>query len=177
MIEISGIGGNKKTFDRIARMKKSMTLGLKRGALLSGKDIRHEIRRKMAAPKHGNTYILQDIWTGRSVRHIASALGEAPARFSGSLKQSVNYIAGAGDLVVGAGTDNGGVGIVYDAGYPGRSGDKIDLSGQIGFGGIVDYALKLETVMGRFYLKVTILEPQKNTFNYLGKSFLRELSK
>ena len=171
MLKFSGMPGNRKVFDQISKIPQSMAKGLKRGGLLAGKDIRHEIRRKLAAPKHGRIYILNDIWTGRPLRHRASAPGEAPARFSGSLKASVNYIARVDELIIGAGTGGKDVGIVYDAGYP----SIVDLSGQIGFGRIVDYAAKLELRMNRPYLRVTVLDRQKNTYNYLGRSFLREL--
>jgi hypothetical protein len=171
MLAIIGKPGNAKTFERIARIPADMARGLKRGSLSAGKSVQKEIRRRMEAPKHGNIYILRDIWTGRPLRHRASAPGEAPARFSGSLKASVNYIGRSDQLIIGAGTSGNDAGLVHDAGYP----SIVDLGGQIGFGRVVDYAEELETIKNRPYLRVSVMDQQRNILTYLFEAGAREL--
>ena len=173
MLKIFGIPDNKKTFERIARMPQAISRGLKRGSLLAGKHTQHVIRKELARIKSGEPILIFDFWTDRMIWHKPSVKGEAPARISGSLKQSVNYVARSDQLIIGAGTDVGGgeVQTIYDAGYP----NQVDLGGQIGFGRVVDYAKPLETLKRRPYLRTNVKGEQKVIWNYLCRMPFREL--
>ena len=174
MLRVSGLPGNQKVFRQIAGLPESMNRGLKKANFLIGKKIQSDIRADMASKKHGRIYFLVEFWTGGSIiKHTASAVGEAPARLTGSLKASVNYIPSSAKLEIGAGNTGGGVPIVKDAGYPGQ----VDLGGQIGFGRTVDYARSLELKRGRPYLKKNIDLNSKNTENYYYSEIGRELKK
>lgn len=166
MFKVTGAPGNAKVFRQIANIPQSMGRGLKKGGILAGKKIQTDIRADMAKKKSGRIYFLREFWLGQGfIKHRASAPGEAPARLTGSLKASVNYVPSATDMVVGAGTTGGGV--------PGQ----IDLGGQIGFGRVVDYARKLELGMNRPYLKKNIDLNHRNTQNYYIRETRRELNK
>jgi hypothetical protein len=172
MFRITGRPGNQKVFRQIADIPRSVRRGIKRGGLLAGRSARDEIRRRIEAPKHGRIYHLTAYWAPyKTIRHQASAPGEAPARFSGSLKASVNYLARTDQLVIGAGHTGGAVGLVSDAGH----GGQLDLNGQIGFGRPVDYARKLETTMNRPYLGVSIQKKQGVMRNYYADRIWKEL--
>jgi hypothetical protein len=174
MFKVTGAPGNAQVFRQIARLPESMRRGLKKANLLIGPAIQKTIRRKMEAKKSGRVYSLVEFWAGnRIIRHRASAPGEAPARLSGSLKASVGYVASMDQLIIGAGNTNGEVGLVKQSGYPGQ----VDLGGQIGFGRTVDYAARLELIMNRPYLKVSINENRRNTENYYYRETERELKR
>jgi hypothetical protein len=171
MLKVSGLPGNRKVFKQIARLPESMNRGLKKANFLIGKKIQSDIRADMEKPKSGRLYFLSEFWLGGGlVRHRASAVGEAPAKFSGSLQASVNYVPSSSELVIGAGNTGGGVPTVSSPRY-------VDLGGQIGFGRTVDYAKKLETVKRRPYLKKNIDLNRKNTENYYYSETGRELKK
>jgi hypothetical protein len=174
MFKVTGAKGNARVFRQIANIPRSMGRGLKNGNIMAGKKIQKDIRADMEKPKSGRVYMLREFWLGRgTIRHRASAPGEAPARLTGSLKASVNYIPSMTEMVIGAGTTGGGVPIVKDPGYPGQ----VDLGGQIGFGRVVDYARSLELRRRRPYLKKNIAANYGNTKNYYIRETGRELSK
>ena len=166
MIRIRGADGNQRVFRQIKRIPESFAKGIRRANMIIGKTIQTEARRTINEdPKTGKLYIREDIWSGRMVMHRASAFGESPARFSGSLAASIGYSPSTGRLIVGAGTTGRDVQAFGAA------------AGQIGFGQIVDYASKLELRMNRPYLKPSIAKKQKDTENYYLREIGRELSK
>lgn len=168
MIRIRGAKGNERVFRQIRRIPESFQRGIKRSNMVIGKIIQTEARRTIRDdPKSGRLYILKDLWSGRDILHRASAPGQSPARFSGSLMASIGYTPSSSRLIIGAGTGGKDVKIVTDTNY----------SGQIGFGRIVDYARKLETVMNRPYLKTSIIKKRKDTENYYTREIGRELNK
>jgi hypothetical protein len=170
---IKGVPGNQKVFRQIRNIPTSINRGIMSANKLIGLAVTSEAKRTMLNdPKTGKQYFLQDFWTRTWFLHKASAIGESPAKFSGSLIASLGYVANSSRLTIGAGTVDGNVPIVRELSALG----KARMPGQIGFGRVVDYASSLE-LGGRPYLKPSIKKEQKNTENYYRQLISRELIK
>jgi len=101
MIKISSLSSNKKVELNIQNIDKSCAKGIRAAMYEIGKDLRKSAQKAiLKKPKHGRFYLLNK--NGRLVRHRASAPGEAPANFTGSLKRSVDYkLSGSSRLEFG----------------------------------------------------------------------------
>jgi len=169
MFRITGRPANQKVFRQIANIPRNIEVGIRSANTLIGRQVQKDIRADMRRPKHGKRYVLREFWRGeKDVVHRASAPGEAPAVFTGSLSASVNYVASSSQLVIGAGNEGGSVPMVKRVRY-------IDLGGQVGFGRTVNYALKLETVMRRFYLRKNVMFNYRNINNYYSRQIARKM--
>lgn len=66
--------------------------GVRKGFYYLGKDLVVETKRLInKKPKTGRTYMIRKVIGGRLVRHIASAPGEAPARITSALFNSIDF--------------------------------------------------------------------------------------
>jgi hypothetical protein len=83
---------NRKAEIQIKNIIRYSKTGIRRGFYYLGKDFVSEskklIRKK---PKTGRTYKIRKVIGGRLVRHVASAPGEAPARITGALLNSLDF--------------------------------------------------------------------------------------
>lgn len=95
---------NQKAIVQIKRIGLLSKTGVRRGFYYLGKDLVAEskklIRKK---PKTGRTYFIRKVIGGRLVRHVASAPGEAPARITGALLNSLDFdVIGADRMEFGS---------------------------------------------------------------------------
>lgn len=99
MIKIIGQNTNEKVILNIKNISKATAKGIRSAMFEIGKDLRRTAKKSiLAKPKHGRVYNLRK--NGRLVRHRASAPGEAPAEFTGSLRRAIDFDVIGSDKVV-----------------------------------------------------------------------------
>lgn len=103
MFDINLSSQSKRVVFSINHLSRLTKNGMNRALFEIGKDLVASARKDiLKKPKHGRVYLLR--LRGRRVRHRASAPGEAPANFTGALKNSIKAKQhGSNELVFGAG--------------------------------------------------------------------------
>jgi len=101
MLEITEAPNNDKVICQIKNLPKLPTRALRKAFYYIGKDLVKDANKLiMAKPKHGKLYLLRR--NGLTRLHRASAPGEAPANFTGSLRQSIDFdVVGADRMQFG----------------------------------------------------------------------------
>lgn len=89
---------------QLQNLKQINQTGIRQGYWFLGKDLVKVARDSISAkPKSGKTYLINR--NGRTIKHVASAPGEAPARLFGPLQKSINFIVnGWKQMIFGANT-------------------------------------------------------------------------
>jgi len=103
-IQLIADPANKKATVSIKMMTPFTKTGVRKGFYYLGKDLVAEskklIRKK---PKTGRTYYIRKVIGGSLVKHVASAPGEAPARITGALLNSLDFdVIGADRMEFGS---------------------------------------------------------------------------
>lgn len=163
MMKITEGKDNKKNIADFKTHNEKVTSGIRKGLFEVGKQlVKHAKADIMKKPKSGKTYYLRKVVgnknskflsVGKLQKHIASAPGEAPANFTGNLKNSVNFkVRGWKQLEFGANAKSPENGAPYSR--------FLELG---------------EGMAARPYLLPAITEEQKNVKTILIKSIRREL--
>ena len=121
---------NRRTFRNIKQMPHQMRRGITRALHEAGKEMRDDSVKAIRAK--GKTGIVYKI---RGRRHQSSARGEAPARLTGELIKSIDWLVLKGSL-----------GLIYGAGDTPKASK---------------YARRLEVTLNRPYLKPAVRKVQK----------------
>ena len=148
MIEIISDPGNRRTFLQIENLKELSQEAIRKAFYLIGKELVKDSKAMlMEKPKHGRLYRLRK--NGRLVYHRASAPGEAPANFTGSLKHSLDFtVSGSEKMIFGSRTT-----------FPNRQGTPAGVK----YGGYLELGTK--KIAPRPYLDPSI---KKNYGNIQG---------
>lgn len=101
MFEVSGSPQNIKIFLNIKELPKAQSRWIRKAFYFIGKDLVKDANKLiLKKPKHGHLYRLRR--NGLRRLHRASAPGEAPANFTGSLRQSLDFdVVGADRMQFG----------------------------------------------------------------------------
>lgn len=93
--------GTRRAEIQIKHLKERNATGIRQAFYAIGKDLKADANKSiLETPKHGKLYKVQRL--SRSMRHRASAAGEAPANLTGSLRRSLDYnVIGADRLEFG----------------------------------------------------------------------------
>lgn len=92
----------RQVFIQISNLDKTTNEAIRQSFYMIGKDLVSQTREIiMEKPKHGKLYKIKR--SGRLKLHRASAPGEAPANFTGSLRKSIGFdVVGSTKMVFGA---------------------------------------------------------------------------
>lgn len=83
---------------QIRNIAKLNSQGIRKGFYYLGKDLVAESRKLInKKPKTGRVYKIRKVIGGRFVRHVASAPGEAPARITSALFNSLDFDVGGAE--------------------------------------------------------------------------------
>ena len=94
--DIVADSNNKEVMITISNITPSTLVGIRKAFYFLGKDLRRTSSDLiLEKPKTGRLYRLKR--NGRIVKHRASAPGEAPANFTGSLRRSIDFDVVGGD--------------------------------------------------------------------------------
>ena len=102
-IKVSFSPGSVKIMKHFASIAKDTKEGIRRANYLIGKELEKNSKLRILKGKKTGRLYLRRQPSGRIVRHRASAPGEAPANFTGSLRASVSFIVKGQQLIFGAG--------------------------------------------------------------------------
>jgi len=138
----------------INNLNKLTNNGIRKGFYFAGKDLKKEsIRLINKRPKSGRFYKVSIGIGGKKLKntrlHQASAAGEAPARITGKLRKSINFIVHNHNLI--------------------KFGSEIDYGKYLENG--------TSKMKKRSFLKPSILNKYKNTTLYLQKNILKSINK
>jgi hypothetical protein len=90
-------------FQAVAEVTQNFKTGSRKAFMVIGQGLRKSANTEiLKKPKHGRTYIRRDR-AGRRRRHVASAPGETNANMTGTLRKSLGYKTGGGQLEFGFG--------------------------------------------------------------------------
>lgn len=142
--------GTVRVFDKTKSLNHNVKRGIKLGMFDVGRKIKPDIQRSILdTNKTGRVYLVR--LGGNTVRHRASAPGQAPANLTGKLQRSVNYRIrrGGQQMEIGAGND------------------------------LINYARGLELgnsrIAPRPYIKPAITKNNKNIIEFVNRRILESI--
>ena len=113
-IKVSFSAGSVKIMKHLASIAKDTKEGIRRANYLIGKELEKNSKLRILKGKKTGRLYLRRQPSGRIVRHRASAPGEAPANFTGSLRASVSFVVKGQQLIFGAGGTVLNLGVGYN---------------------------------------------------------------
>jgi hypothetical protein len=164
---------NRKVKVQIDELAKRSNVGIRKGFYYLGRDLvatsKKLIRKK---PKTGRTYFIRKVIGGRLVRHVASAPGEAPARITGALLNSLDFnVSGADRMEFGSKRKTQFLQRAIGAGFTVRGTRKTN----------IEYPKFLELgtkkMAKRPYLLPSIKNNQRNAREHFEREMKKALSK
>lgn len=135
-------------------LRKKTNKGIRYGFYLAGKSLLKESRKLIdSPPKTGRLYWVSIGSKGRKLKnrrlHRASAAGEAPAKITGNLKRSVNFVV--------------------------HGANELEFGSDINYGKFLE--LGTVKIAPRPFLIKAIKNDAKNTINYLRSAIVAQLNR
>jgi len=159
MFKVTPDLANQKVIIQIRNLISTQKTAIRRAFYFSGKDLVKTSKAMiMEKPKHGRLYRLKK--HGLTVLHRASAPGEAPANFTGALKNSVDFtVSGAEKMIFGS--------RLY---FPDRKGTPAGVK----YGGYLEHGTK--KIAPRPYLEPSIVKNYRNIQTHFEKHLKQKLT-
>lgn len=151
---------SKKIIRQIGKMARDTKEGIRRAHYLIGIELTKDARLRILKGKKTGRIYLRKRGSGRSVRHRASAPGEAPANFSGALRSSIGFIVQGQQLIFGAG------GVSEQGKHKGK---------EVKYARALELGAKQRNLAARPYLTTAIQNEEKIIRNFYRQYIKNEL--
>lgn len=153
---------NMKVEIQIGKLALTQHTAIRKAFYFIGKDLVKDVNKEiLKLPKHGRIYRLR--LRGRTVIHQASAAGEAPANFTGSLRSSIDFDVVGSDKMIFGSKDK----------FQNRKGTP---SGVI-YGKALELGDKSRNLKARPFLLPTIKKNYRNIQNHFERELKKDLEK